>query len=63
MVWDKILFEIKAVEKLTNLHIKQVLNYLAASRLRVGLLVNFRWGFLRMEKGRFMRDRDAGLGR
>jgi GxxExxY protein len=41
VVWDKILFEAKAVEKLTDSHIKQVLNYLAASRLRVGLLVNF----------------------
>src|SRR6266571_1748722 len=41
IVWDKILFEAKAVEKLTDSHIKQVLNYLAASKLRVGLLVNF----------------------
>ena len=40
-VWDKILFEAKAVEKLTDSHIKQVLNYLAASKLRLGLLVNF----------------------
>jgi hypothetical protein len=38
---DKILFEAKAVEKLTDSHIKQVLNYLAASKLRIGLLVNF----------------------
>src|SRR5712671_6325566 len=41
VVWDKILFEAKAVEKLTESHIKQVLNYLAASKLRLGLLVNF----------------------
>ncbi len=41
VVWDKILFEAKAIEKLTDAHIKQVLNYLAASKLRVGLLVNF----------------------
>jgi GxxExxY protein len=41
VVCDKILFEAKAVEKLTNSHIKQVLNYLAASKLRIGLLVNF----------------------
>ena len=41
IVWDKILFEAKAVEKLTESHIKQLLNYLAASKLRVGLLVNF----------------------
>ena len=41
VIWDKILFEAKAVEKLTDSHIKQVLNYLAASQIRVGLLVNF----------------------
>jgi GxxExxY protein len=41
VVWDKIIFEAKAVEKLAESHIKQVLNYLAASKLRIGLLVNF----------------------
>ncbi len=41
VVWDKIVFEAKAVEKLTDAHVKQVLNYLAASKLRLGLLVNF----------------------
>jgi GxxExxY protein len=41
VVWDKILFEAKAVEKLTDAHVKQVLNYLAASKLRLGLVVNF----------------------
>jgi GxxExxY protein len=41
VVWDKILFEAKGVEKLTDSHIKQVLNYLAASKLRLALLVNF----------------------
>jgi GxxExxY protein len=41
VVWDKILFEAKAVQKLTEAHIKQVLNYLAASKLRLGLLINF----------------------
>jgi GxxExxY protein len=41
VVWNKILFEAKAVEKLTDAHVKQVMNYLAASKLEVGLLVNF----------------------
>lgn len=41
VVWDKILFEGKAVEQLSDAHVKQVLNYLAASKLRLGLLVNF----------------------
>ena len=41
VVADKILFEAKAAEKLTDAHVKQILNYLAASKLRLGLLVNF----------------------
>ncbi len=41
VVWDKIPFEAKAVEKLTDPHVKQVMNYLAASKLALGLLVNF----------------------
>jgi GxxExxY protein len=41
VVFDKILLEAKAVECLTDSHVKQVLNYLAASKLRLGLLVNF----------------------
>ena len=38
---EKIILEAKAVECLTESHVKQVLNYLAASKLRLGLLVNF----------------------
>ena len=41
VVAGKILFEAKAVEKLADANVKQVLNYLAASKLRLGLLVNF----------------------
>ena len=41
VIGDKILFEAKAVERLTDAHIKQVLNYLAVSKLELGLLVNF----------------------
>ena len=41
VIWDKIIFEAKAVEKLIDSHVKQVLNYLAAAKLRLGLLVNF----------------------
>ena len=40
-VWGKIIFEAKAVEQLTDAHVKQGLNYLAASKLELGLLVNF----------------------
>ena len=38
---DKIILEIKALSELTSGHIKQTLNYLAASKLQLGLLVNF----------------------
>lgn len=41
VVWNKIIFEAKAIEVLTDSHVKQMLNYLAASKLRVGLLLNF----------------------
>jgi GxxExxY protein len=41
IVWDKIVLEAKAVERLTEAHVKQGLNYLAAAKLKLGLLVNF----------------------
>ena len=41
IIWNKILFEAKAVVQLCDAHKKQVLNYLAASKIRLGLLVNF----------------------
>jgi len=41
VVLDNIILEAKAIECLTASHVKQTLNYLAASKLRLGLLVNF----------------------
>ena len=41
VVYDKIILESKAIESLTRGHVKQTLNYLAASKLKLGLLVNF----------------------
>ena len=41
VVYDKIILESKAVESITNSHVKQTINYLAASKLKLGLLVNF----------------------
>ncbi len=41
VVYDKIILEVKAAEALVSGHVKQTLNYLAASRNRLGLLVNF----------------------
>ena len=41
VVYNKIILESKAIENLTSSHVKQTLNYLAASKLKLGLLVNF----------------------
>ncbi len=41
VISDSIILEIKAIEYLTSGHLKQTLNYLATSKLRLGLLVNF----------------------
>ncbi len=41
VVYDKIILEVKAIECLNSGHVKQTLNYLAASKLKLGLLVNF----------------------
>ncbi len=38
---NKIVLEIKAIEYLTKSHVKQTLNYLAASKIKLGLLINF----------------------
>lgn len=39
--YDKIILEIKAIDGLVDEHIAQVLNYLKATNLRLGLLINF----------------------
>lgn len=46
--YDKIIVEIKAVEKLHEKHRAQLLNYLKATGFKLGLLVNF-WGFPKVE--------------
>lgn len=38
---NKIILEIKAISQLSDSHIKQTLNYLAASKLKLSILVNF----------------------
>ena len=39
--FDKIIIELKALSGLTSEHESQLLNYLKATKLKVGLLVNF----------------------
>lgn len=41
VVEGKVLVELKALIKLEDVHLAQVLNYLKAYRLEVGLLINF----------------------
>lgn len=41
LVFDEIILEIKAIQELSKSEIKQTLNYLAASKNKLGILVNF----------------------
>lgn len=41
IVEGKVLVELKAIDKLDNIHYSQILNYLKAYQLEVGLLINF----------------------
>ena len=42
LVEKKVIVELKTVEKFDNVHEAQLLNYLKASEIRVGLLINFK---------------------
>jgi GxxExxY protein len=41
LVEDKIVIELKTVDKISNIHKAQILNYLKATKHEVGLLINF----------------------
>ena len=41
LVEEKIILEIKAVERLSKIHEAQIINYLKATGYKVGLLINF----------------------
>jgi len=41
VVEGKVLVELKAIKELEDVHLAQILNYLKAYRLEVGLLINF----------------------
>jgi len=41
LVEDKVLIELKALIALDDLHLNQILNYLKAYKIEIGLLINF----------------------
>ena len=41
VVEEKVIIELKSIESLQNIHKAQILNYLKATGIKVGLLVNF----------------------
>ena len=52
--YDQIVVELKAIDRLTGKEESQILNYLKATGLRVGLLINFGYAG-RLEWKRFVR--------
>jgi GxxExxY protein len=42
-----VIIEIKSVEKLANIHFKQLLNYLKLTEMKLGLLINFNEEYLK----------------
>lgn len=55
LVSDKVIVELKAVERLTPQHKAQIINYLNATGIPVGLLINF--GNPKVEIQRFTRSK------
>ena len=51
LVEDKVLIELKAVSSFANEHFAQILNYLKATEIEVGLIINF--GNSKLEYRRF----------
>ena len=56
--FDEIVVEIKALAKLSGIEETQILNYLKATGLETGLLINF--GARSLEYPRFIRSKSAG---
>jgi GxxExxY protein len=42
LVEEKVIVELKTVERLENIHEAQLLNYLRATGIQIGILVNFK---------------------
>lgn len=49
-----VVVEIKAVERVHPIHVSQILSYMKAARMPIGLLMNFRTQFLKSQLWRFV---------
>ena len=56
LVGDRLVLELKSVEQLVKVHRGQVVAYLAATKLRLGLLMNFNVEQMRQGIKRVVRD-------
>lgn len=61
LVEEKVIIELKAVKAITPEHQAQIINYLNATGIEVGLLINF--GNPKLEYKRFTRSKDFEHGR
>jgi GxxExxY protein len=56
LCYDKIILEIKAIRKITDIEEAQLMNYLRATKLPLGLIINF--GGKKMEWRRYANTKD-----
>ena len=54
LVENQVIIELKTVEKLTDIHVAQILTYMKFSNIKVGLLLNFRIKSLKYGIKRFI---------
>ena len=47
LVEEKVIIELKAVEKLNDIHLAQIMSYMKLSDIKLGLLVNFNTHYLK----------------
>ena len=59
--FNSVIVELKAVNTLVRAHKSQVLNYLNATKLQVGLLINFGGASLKWERITNFKDKPYGL--
>jgi GxxExxY protein len=50
LVYDEIILEVKCMNAIVDEHIKQTLNYLAVSKKKLGIIVNFGEGSLKYKR-------------